>query len=172
MSASAPWTIRRAERLDAQALVDFKAQVLKETEFLLQGVEDFTGHKVDEIQIIEAFTRHQGSSLLLAIEDNEIVAMCTVVAGAFVRSRHVGQTGIAVLQSHWGRGVAAALIRRALRDAAAQGLKKLSLQVHADNHRARRFYQNHGFQYEGRLRAEALLAGNLVDLLAMGRILE
>ena len=166
------WTVRLATQQDAQALAHFKGQVLSETEFLLQGLEDFTGNPVDEVNLIDAFERHGGSALWLALEGQEVIAMCTVVAGAFVRSRHVGQTGVAVLRSHWRTGVATALIERAIEAARAQGLLKLSLQVHASNHRARRLYERFGFRYEGRLRAEAKLSGNVVDLLAMGRILK
>lgn len=157
---------------DAEALLDFKQAVLHETEFLLQGPEDTEGTVKEEVGLIGSFARHPGCVLLLAWDDDRVVGMCTVVAGALARSRHVGQTGMAVRRSHWRRGVGAALLAHALDWAAGDdALRKLSLQVHATNAPARRLYERFGFAYEGRLTGEARVGGAYVDLLAMGRTL-
>jgi len=42
-------------------------------------------------------------------------------------------------------GVGALLVAAAERDLAARGLVRLQLQIGVDNHRARRFYERHGF---------------------------
>jgi GNAT superfamily N-acetyltransferase len=42
-------------------------------------------------------------------------------------------------------GVGALMVAGAERDLAARGLKRLQLQLGIDNHRARRFYERHGF---------------------------
>ena len=50
----------------------------------------------------------------------------------------------------WGRGVAPALMERALADASS--CKAVTVWPFRDNHRARRFYENHGFSPTGKSR--------------------
>jgi ribosomal protein S18 acetylase RimI-like enzyme len=49
-----------------------------------------------------------------------------------------------------GRGIADALMRWALKEAALRGAQEVVLSVYVDNHRARRFYQRYGFEAVGR----------------------
>lgn len=164
--------IRPARAADVGPLRAFKRQIFSETELLLLGPEDWEDDHLAEVGLIGSFEAHDRSVLLLAFEGREVVGMCTVVAGALVRNRHVGQLGMGVLRRCWRRGVGAAMMAWAVdwaRDQA--GLHKLSLQVHEHNDGARRLYEKLGFAYEGVLRDEALCGGRYVDLLAMGRIL-
>ena len=50
----------------------------------------------------------------------------------------------------WGEGVAAALMNRVLADTV--GFHTISVWPFAENHRARRFYEKHGFSPSGRSR--------------------
>lgn len=52
----------------------------------------------------------------------------------------------------WGRGVGAALIERALADIGAAGYSAASVWSFAENHRARHFYEKHGFHPTGQTR--------------------
>lgn len=170
-------SVRSARFSDAARLCDFKRAALRETEFLLQGPEDWLDDVPAERSLIEAFVQHDRSILLLAVLDDgsaeaQVVGMVSVVGGPFRRNGHVGQLGMGVLRSQWRRGVGRALLDAALRWSAGPGrLEKVSLQVHADNHPARRLYQTAGFVEEGVLRGEALLGQALVDLVVMGRFL-
>jgi ribosomal protein S18 acetylase RimI-like enzyme len=49
-----------------------------------------------------------------------------------------------------GRGIADALMKWALAEAAARGARELLLSVYVDNHRARRFYERYGFEVVGK----------------------
>ena len=49
-----------------------------------------------------------------------------------------------------GRGIADELMKWAVQEAARRGAQELVLSVYVDNHRARRFYQRHGFEAVGR----------------------
>jgi len=168
------WRIRAAVPSDARRLCEFRRQTLVETEFLLQGPEDWRDDEDEERDLIERFAADPGSALLVACQGGAVIGMCSVVAGALERNRHVGQVGIAVLRRFWRLGVARALMLRALRWAVrdAQQLHKLSLQVHRNNEGARRLYEDLSFEYEGVLRDEARWQGEFVDLLAMGRVLD
>ena len=49
-----------------------------------------------------------------------------------------------------GRGIGDELMRWALQEGAARGAQELVLSVYVDNHRARRFYERHGFEAVGK----------------------
>ncbi|WP_448586445.1 N-acetyltransferase family protein [Thermaurantiacus sp.] len=59
-----------------------------------------------------------------------------------------------------GTGLAQALMARALTEARARGVEELYLTVWIGNHRARRFYERHGFEEVGRY---AFVVGSTVD---------
>jgi putative acetyltransferase len=88
-----------------------------------------------------------------------------------LRRRHAMMLGISVPAAWQGRGVGSALMQ-ALCDYADRwlGLRRLELQVYADNARAIALYRKFGFELEGRHRAYALRDGELVDSLSMARL--
>ncbi len=59
-----------------------------------------------------------------------------------------------------GSGLAQALMREALAEARSRGVENLYLTVWVENHRARRFYEQHGFEEVG---SYAFVVGNTVD---------
>jgi len=67
----------------------------------------------------------------------------------------------------WGRGVARQALGLMLRRATAMGLRKVLLEVAADNPRALRLYRGMGFQVEGVLRSQLVRAEGFVDLIVM-----
>ncbi len=91
--------------------------------------------------------------------------------GPSVRRRHVMSLGITVARSAQGQGVGQALMTALLdyADNWAQILR-VELTVFHDNARAIRLYERHGFELEGRLRADALRNGVYEDVLMMARL--
>jgi RimJ/RimL family protein N-acetyltransferase len=72
-------------------------------------------------------------------------------------------------KEYWGRGYGRESIRLLVEYAFQQrNFRKVWLQVHAENERARRAYQSCGFQEEGRLRAHVWSNGRYDDLILMG----
>jgi ribosomal protein S18 acetylase RimI-like enzyme len=67
---------------------------------------------------------------------------------------------IYVLKEHHGSGIAAALSQWAIDESRRQGFEELYLTVYVDNHRARRFYDRHGFAAVGRY---DFMVGNHAD---------
>lgn len=87
------------------------------------------------------------------------------------RRRHVAVIGMGVADDLSGQGIGTALLR-ALLDSADSWLDihRLELSVFADNARAIRLYERHGFVREGLLRDHAFRNGAYVDVVVMGRI--
>ena len=57
---------------------------------------------------------------------------------------------ITVVKEYWGKGVATKLFKALLACAKANDIKKIDLEVRADNLRAISFYKKMGFVYEGK----------------------
>ena len=79
---------------------------------------------------------------------------------------------IAVAPEHQGQGIGAALLEACF-DWALQGglLRKINLQVRADNTRAIALYERKGFAHVGRLHQEMYLHGTYYDVLWMEKFL-
>jgi L-phenylalanine/L-methionine N-acetyltransferase len=89
------------------------------------------------------------------------------------RRAHTGTIGIAVHERAQGRGVATQLLKAGL-DIADNWLniKRMELEVYADNLAAVELYKRAGFITEGTLRGYALRDGAFVDCLYMARRLK
>lgn len=172
MTAAAPdaFTIRPAGLADAEALCAFKRQVFAETEYLLQGLEDFEDQVDVERDLIGRFHHQSNSVLVLAVTpDGRVIGLCSIVGGHLWRTRHVGTMSIGVLRAWWRHGVGRKLMQQTIRWAEANPLlAKLALQVHATNTPARALYRSLGFVEEGCLRGEAKVAWGVDDLIPMG----
>jgi L-phenylalanine/L-methionine N-acetyltransferase len=110
--------------------------------------------------------------LLVAEVDGVVVgnAGLNQPAGVSLRRRHAMGLGIAVLPTHWGRGVGSALMRGLLEWADGwAGVLRIELNVFTDNAAAIALYRRHGFEVEGLLRGFALRNGRYEDVLTMAR---
>ena len=87
------------------------------------------------------------------------------------RLRHVGGFGMAVDSGYHGRGIGSALLA-AIIDLADNwyNLRRLELEVHADNPAAIALYKKFGFEVEGVYRNYSYREGAFVDALAMARL--
>jgi RimJ/RimL family protein N-acetyltransferase len=72
----------------------------------------------------------------------------------------------------WGRGVGGETLRLMLERAGTLGLRKVLLEVAADNPRATELYRRVGFQTEGVLRRQLVRPEGAVDVLVMAFFLE
>ena len=72
----------------------------------------------------------------------------------------------------WGKGIASESLRLMLRRAAGLRLRKVLLEVAADNPRAVALYQRAGFHTEGVLRRQLVRPEGLVDVIVMAFFFE
>ena len=164
-----PITIRRAIPADAAAF----AELMGDPEVfagLLQTpypTEDLWKQRLQEQTAPGKQDVH-----LVALVDGKLVGSAGLhPVSTALRRRHVMALGICVAVEAQGRGVGQALMKALLDYADNWGqVLRTELTVYADNERAIRLYQRHGFELEGRMRAYALRAGQYVDTLAMARL--
>jgi putative acetyltransferase len=108
---------------------------------------------------------------LVAIIEGRIVGMAHVATFNRPRRNHAGTIGISVHADWQGKGVGKELMRAIVNLADNWlNLKRLELEVYADNEAAIRLYERFGFQVEGRLRQHAYRDGQFVDSIVMGRL--
>lgn len=107
---------------------------------------------------------------LVAELDGEVVGGAGFHLGRN-RTSHSGALGMAVHAGFHGRGIGTALMA-AIVDLADNwyNLRRLELEVYADNAAGIALYEKFGFQVEGRYRKYAYRGGEYVDALAMARL--
>lgn len=86
----------------------------------------------------------------LALENGRVIGFCLVTTVA-PGVAHLPQ--VAVCPEGQGRGLGAALLRRAWRAARAEGCRRMTLSVSLENEMARRWYERSGFRPLARLSA-------------------
>lgn len=154
---------------DALRVATLKDTFLRETDLLLQSAEDYAEERAEEPYVLRRYRQSPNSIYLVAEDGDRLVAALSLLGGGYRRNQHVCLLGMAVLRSHWGRGVGAAILDAALGWAADNPIvQAVTLHVYDDNVRAITLYESRGFVEEGRLRGEVRRDdGRYTDLVAM-----
>jgi L-phenylalanine/L-methionine N-acetyltransferase len=109
--------------------------------------------------------------LLVAEAYGDIVGQAGLYVSGNARRRHVADLGMGVRDDWRGRGVGTAMLQAMI--TMADGwlqLRRIELQVYADNAAAIALYVKHGFAEEGRHRDFAYRDGCYVEAVSMARI--
>jgi putative acetyltransferase len=108
---------------------------------------------------------------LVAVVDDRVVGQLDLEVQHGPRRRDVGKFGMAVHDDFQGRGVGSALMAALLELADGWlGLRRLELEVWADNVAAIHLYEKFGFVIEGTGRQYGRRAGELIDAHFMARL--
>ena len=117
------------------------------------------------------FQLDRNNVMLVAEVEGKVVGNIGLHREIAHRRAHAAGIGMAVHDAYAGRGVGSALMG-AVVDLAERwwNIKRLELNVYADNPRAIALYERFGFQREGLFKAYAWRDGEYVDSLAMARL--
>lgn len=112
-----------------------------------------------------------GDAGLVAVVEGRVIGSIGLHRGQLHRRMHTASLGMAVHDAFVGRGVGSALMAAVI-DLAERwwNIKRLELNVYADNARAIALYERFGFEREGLLRAYAWRDGAYVDSIPMARL--
>lgn len=105
------------------------------------------------------------------LEDGTVIGSAGLQVCTNPRMRHVGTLGMLVHTEFQNQGIGTALMKTVLELADNWlMLRRVELEVYADNQRAVRLYERFGFETEGRKRQAAVKHGAYVDELLMARL--
>lgn len=130
---------------DAQALLDYLKTVGGESDNLTFGAAGIPFTVEQEERVLANLEKDSRSSMLIALEDGQIVGNAALNGSANPRFRHRCSFAITVRKDHWGRGIGSELLRRQIEFARSIGAEIISLEVRSDNERAKALYRKFGF---------------------------
>lgn len=131
----------------------------------------FFKEDVAAAEVVEAWTR-PGAARAIAVEGAEVVGYVAVVP-LHGWSSHVGEVRLIVDPGHRGRGIGRALARRAVLEAVALDLRKMVVEVVADQEPTVGMFRSLGFDPEALLTDHVRdRSGSLRDLLILAHAVE
>ncbi len=167
------FNIRPATEHDAKQIITFVQALAAEPDNnILHEPGTFNPTVEWERDFLRGMAASDNSVFLVAVEDGKIIGNVNASGGKRPAVRHVASIGIAVAQTHRGKGVGTALMQTVIDWAAGTGMiKRLELEVFACNMGAIRLYERFGFVVEGRKRGAIFKSGEYLDDLVMGKLL-
>ena len=164
------YIVRRAVEADACALIELRRKLFAETTFMLWEPAEFSNTADDERKRIARLQGRANCAVLLAEVASQPVGLLTAVGGELNRLRHSATLALGVAKSHWGQGIATAMVREAVSWSTTAGIARLELTVHTTNLAAIAVYLRCGFEVEGRRRKSLFVDGAYVDEYLMSRL--
>jgi len=172
-----PLEVRQASRRDAARYIEHTATLVAETHFMLQGPEDVLASLAEQQEQLEALDKRANCLGLTAGRPGpspgrqRILGSLSLVGGKSRRTEHVVELSMGVLREAWGRGLGGLLLDLALAWARESPMvRRVSLQVYADNAPALALYRSRGFAEEGVLRRYVKDGSRSWDLIGMGLV--
>jgi RimJ/RimL family protein N-acetyltransferase len=164
--------IRDATPDDAEQLIaHVKHMAVEAAQWLPMQPDEFQISVEEEREILAKAAVSQNSLFLVAEVDGMIVGVLNYSGGKRQATRHVATFGMAVRAAWQCRGIGTALLAAAIRHAKESScIRRLDLQVYADNDRAIRLYKRLEFVTEGILRKAILRDGKFIDEIMMALI--
>lgn len=165
--------IRSPEACDAAEMLRLLSATAGETEFLTRCAEDPVMDEESERAFLQKALDSPREVMLAAVADGGIIGCASVfsVSGR-IKMRHRAIFGIAIRQAFWHQGLGRILTEECIRLAKEMGYEQLELQVFSGNARARRLYEQAGFETWGAVkRGFKLRDGSYQDDVMMGMFL-
>lgn len=182
-------TIRQITEEDASAFCEIQAALENEPDFcMMDSAEDAApvdsqssaiNKSLEEKEKLIAFCRGHirdilgsgNSMLFLALEGEKVLGYIGIFGGRYDTVRHSAHIAIGVRSEARGKGAGAALMEAGETWARSVELKRLELEVVADNAPAIALYGKMGFEVEGIKRKSLLIGGNFRNEFLMSKIL-
>lgn len=164
--------IRKANKSDAKALVDYLNIIGGESDFLTFGIGQFGRSIQQEEEFIENALKKENALFIVAEINGKIVGNLNFSGGPRQRTSHVGEFGVSILKEYWGNGIGEELIKYLICWSKNSGvIRKINLRVRTDNIRGIQLYKKLGFSEEGIVKRDFLINDEFYDSLIMGLLI-
>lgn len=170
MNPQDPISIREVTPDDAEIMVRFLVELDAENlPVLFRRLHPRTVEQQrDHIQRLLSTPR---STIMIALANGMVVGILDFHGNTRTQCAHVGGFGVSVAKAWRGRKVATRLIEKLLDWARLQKIRRVELEVFANNSRAFRLYEHLGFALEGRRREAVVVEGVHIDSLQMAKLI-
>ncbi len=157
---------------DAKKIVDFYNYVGGETSYLSFEKDEYPMYEKEQADEIRGLAGNENNTMLLALDEEEIIGIATIHSSHKIKSRHEGELGIVVAQKYQGQGIGSRMIQMLIDWCKGNGVTtRIRLDTRTDNTMAVSLYLKFGFVVEGCCRNQTLLDGKYYDLYIMGMML-
>lgn len=160
--------IRPAQPQDASRIIAI-------TQELAQEENCYISYTVEEASIDvakeEARIQRLTDLFIVAELGGKLVGDLSLTKDAWTLTGHVAYLGMEIQKGYRNQGIGTRLMQQALDWAARQRIRRVELEVFAENAPAIHLYQKFGFEVEGRKRHAIYKWGRYLDMLIMGRLL-
>lgn len=165
------YLIREAVPDDAEKMISYLNQVGGESDSLLHGKNEFTV-PVEGVKRKLAMSKDsENSVVLIALENDEIIARAELDGYYPARIRHRAVFSISVRKDYWDQGIGTDMIKRLFEQAKKMKIRIIELEVIADNVRAIHLYHKMGFVDIGTYKDYFFVNGMYKDAMVMQKFL-
>ena len=165
--------IRRANKSDAKALIEYLNVIGGESDFLTFGAGEFGRNVEKEEDFIENISKQENALFIVAEVNGKVVGNLNFSGGPRQRTAHAGEFGVSVLKEYWGSGIGEELIKYLIDWSKSSGIiRKIDLRARTDNARGIHLYKKLGFTEEGIVKRDFLINGEFYDSLLMGLLID
>jgi putative acetyltransferase len=139
---------------------------------MITAPDEFTISDAAEAEFIRRCRQLANSLFLLAEDERGIAGQLTLQGGLRRATRHAAMLGMSVREDRRGQRVGSRLLRTAVDYARTSSpLRRIELNVFADNPVAVHLYERFGFEVEGRRRRVVYRDGRFIDDYVMALLL-
>ncbi len=165
--------IRKANKYDAEALIEYLNIIGGESDFLTFGAGQFGRTVAQEEDFIVSALEKENALFIIAEVNGKVIGNLNFSGGLRERTAHAGEFGVSVLKEYWGNGIGEELIKYLISWARNSGIiRKINLKVRTDNTPGIKLYKKLGFLEEGLIKRDFLIDGQFYDFLLMGLLID
>ena len=163
--------IREAVSDDAEKMISYLNQVGGESDNLIHGENEFIVPIEGVKQKLAMSKDSENSIVLIALENEQIIARAELDGYYPARIRHRAKFSISVRKDHWNHGIGTEMIKRIFEQAKKMKVSIIELEVITDNAGAIALYHKMGFNDIGIYKDYFYVNGMFKDAVIMQKIL-
>jgi RimJ/RimL family protein N-acetyltransferase len=165
------YIIREAVSDDAEKMISYLNLVGGESDNLLHGKNEFNVPIEGVKRKLAMSKESQNSIVLIALENEQIIARAELDGYYPARIRHRAKFSISVRKDYWNQGIGTEMLKRIFEQAKKMDLRIIELEVISDNERAINLYHKMGFADIGIYKDYFYVNEMFKDALVMQKIL-
>ncbi len=159
-----PIQYRKANKTDAQAVLNYLDHIGSESDNLTFGEEGLGYSLEEEEAVIEKILESDNQVMFLALDKSKVVSVANLSASSRPRMKHFATLGISVLKDYWHQGIASHMMEYIMEFANQNEiLEVIRLDVRSDNKHAIHLYEKFGFEKYGVFKEEMKINGEYIS---------